>query len=411
MMESKSARLWILFVVLVFALPMGVFAQEPSAEQKKFWDSFQKSFQAGDPEKTLKFVRRNRGPAPDAFEFYFIDYAMNGAEKVDIEALKALTGHLTIALKNSYSAYKLHHYLNLPEASQESWGRAYDTYVRGFLAYTEATENDNPYKMDEAQSSFEQALKIFEYLEDKLAVADVHIRLAEVTISFEDDYESCVHYHKAMEAYNSLPERLDEMSILPPNKELVQEKLQEYLDKGYDPTKPRLEGGEPDLTAAATEDETVVVEEEGFKKAKFTLVAEDSSVEWPMKYGGMKSPDEFITPAYETGFNPLLWTKFWFDSTQAEEGQQFVPFFATEYYFYGFYGKQLNLTCVKNKFYLDIDGNKRTRMPLKASTKPTKLTIRDVEKGADGKPRQYQFFFQAQGQQEVMFGMEQNNGA
>ncbi|MBU0753901.1 MAG: hypothetical protein KJ645_02090 [Planctomycetes bacterium] len=412
MLDRKAVFSCLLIAVLIVSFPRSAVSQEPKPDERTFWENFQRHHKEEGAEEVLKFVRRNKDAGSDAFEFYFIYYALNGPDSLDAEALKALAGHLGVALKNSYQLYKFETYLGLEPGAKESWGRAWNHYVNGFLAYKEAKELDNPYKMDEAQNAFNTAHEMFAFLGDKVAEADLLLHLGETADAFKDGYTASVSYKKALDLYDSLPAKYNELPLSFPNHELIRQRLQEYLDKGYDPAKPRNEGGEPDLTTATAEVESAAAEDDGgFRRATFTLIGDDNAQSWPLKFGAMKSPDDYITPAFESGFNPLLWSKFWFNSEEAGGEQQFVPFFAMEYYYYGFFNRPLKLTNDDGTFYLDIDGEKRSRVELRATTKPTKLLIKDVEKDEEGRVLQYQFFFQSPGDKEVMFGMTQNNAA
>ena len=136
-----------------------------------------------------------------------------------------------------------------------------------------------------------------------------------------------------------------------------------------------------------------------------------------LKFNFMKGPEEFITPAFDSSYNPYTWLKVSFDAREAE-AVRYIPFglgWSREFgnaYPLDFYGKQVNLSRVKNKYYCDIAGNKKSRAVVKATTKPSRILLEDKEnKGPDGKPYKYAFFVAAPGSQEGMFGMEMNNAS
>lgn len=413
MLNSTSARIFMFFSILFLVSTIALRAQDPTPEQKKFWDDFSKVHATGDVKELLRMVRRNKEMADDAYNYYVIFYANGGLGNTLFPVLEALADQLTSTLKNSVYSYKVDYLHGLSQEEMESWARAWADYVNGYAAFTEGLEQDNPYKMDEAVILFGRAIKILEEVGDLMTAADIQMRLAEASEDvFKDPYEACLYYKKSVDQYGQLPEKHKEKLLTPINEAAVTERLQAYLDKGYDPTKARDEGGEPSAEALAAAEKGTDVTGGGssgeFKMPSFQLVTEEKD-EWKFKYATMKKPDEFFTPSFFTGYNPFLWGQIWFDSKKAPSGQQFTPYFGNMYFYLGFYGKQMNIFAKDNKFYVDVAAEKKTRSQVKASTKPTKFTITGIDNGPDGKPYKYQLFLQLLGEQEVMFSLTQNN--
>lgn len=408
MFLSRTARLFIVSFIILAAWTFTASAQEPSAGQAKFWKGFHKTYAAGDEKKTLNYIRRNKESAVETFDFYFIAFATNSATNVEEADLKALATTMQEVFKNSLYTYKVDSFLDLEPAGRQSWGNAWGMFVTGYAAFTEGKDNDNPYKTGEAMEKYEKSLEIFRYLEDHLAEIDLLVRLSECSELVQEKYRSCVFLHEAKAAIDKLPLKHNEMKMMPDNVELITTKLQEYLDKGYDPTKPQYDGGEP-TEVEVEEGGEELVDDGSLRMPSFVPVDPDAPYEeWKMSYAKMKGPDDFFTPAYFTGYNLFLWPRIWYDSGQSDSVNM-NPFYMNNVYYYGFYAKPLMLTYADDTFFVEIDGNKRTRSEVKATTKAGKLVIKDVEKGPDGKYPECQMFIQTPGEQESMFGLTVNN--
>jgi len=336
-------------------------------------------------------VRRSRDAARSTFNSV-VTILVTQKTPQDIKYLKVLAETLSTAEKTQMYNCKVKVLEGIQPEQRKNWIDAWNLYCFGDVAYQEGKSTENPYKLDEALSQFKKAVALFEETGDTITTAEVMERLAWCHDTLKDGYEACVHFLKALELFKVL-------EFTHPSKATVESKYNAYIQKKYDPTKPRDEGGEPPPEEEG-EDGSVAGAP---KTAEFKLG--DVTEEWILKYTPMKNPADFMTPGYNTGYNPLLWPTSWFDTTE-NNPMRFEPYFA---YSLTFFGQQINISKDGSKFYFDIDGNAQTRTEAKILNKPIKVVLEGTEKGADKKPYRYQFYIQAPGEQESQFGIEMNN--
>jgi len=408
MFLSRTACLFIAFVVSFVVFSLAVRAQDPSADQAKFWQGFQKTNATGDEKKLLNYIRRNKEAALDTFDFYFVAFATQSSTEVKEEEIKALALKMQDVFKNALFTYRLDSYLDFNQASRDSWGRAWNMFVSGFEAYTEGKENNNPYKTGEAMEKYEKSLEIFRFMEDLLSEADILLRLADCAELVGEKYQACVYLDDALKAFSKLPGKHNDLLINPSDLELLTTRHQGYLDQGYDPSKPQYDGGEPAM-AEEGEGTEALYDDSMLRMASFVPVNPDEPYDvWKMSYSTMKGPDDFFTPSYFTGYNHILWPRLWFDSASADSTAM-SPFYLNNVFYFGFYSKPMQLTYDDGTFFAEIDGNKKTRSEIRATTKPEKLVIRDVEKGEDKKAYECQYYIVSPSNQEAMFGLTVDN--
>lgn len=398
MWNSATIRIFILSLFLTLASFVEATGQM-TPEAQKFWMDYLKARDLNDDKESLRLVRRYKAQAVEVYDSMIIKVCGKHTE-VDVERLKMLSGDLFKAFKDKRYTHHTDYILGLSEEDCEAHSKAWNDWYYGWLAYAEGEKNKNVYKLDEAVGLFKKSMEALQPLEDYDLLGEVAMRCAMAYELMEDKYFACVYFKVSMDYMNKLPYQRGE------NNRYVESRYNHYIGLGYDPTKPRDEGGEP---PEATGEGGEGAEGEGgeagpkFKMPEFKYG--DNTINVAMKYSVMKKPGEFITPAYNTGNNIYLWARTWFDSYEAE-AMAFNPMLS---YYITFYGKQINVSRIKSKFFLDIEAKEKTRALIKATTKPTKLSLTGLDKGPDKKPYRYDIFLQTPGSQEVMFGIEMNN--
>ena len=389
----------VLLLGLVLLLCGRLDAQSLTEKGQEFWKEYQKAVELNDEKAILRMIKRNTEGARNVFDTY-VDKLTGEHESKDRADAITLAEQMDNALRTKEYNYRIMYILNLSHDDRVARYKAWQAYFGGYKKYEEGKTNKNVYTLDDALKLFDTAIEALTKIDDKVLLCEVVFRKAMCQESLEDSYLACVEFKKSMDIMSELP--YDH-----PDKAFVESQYNGYIQKGFDPTKPRDEGGapagKPGDGKGGADGEVVTPEGKVLKTAEIKRTETSESA--VLKFAMMKDPADCVTPGFNSGFNPYLWPGSWYDAREAEI-KKFEPFYS---YYVTFYGKQVNILRDGGKFYMDIDAQEKTRQVIKATTKPSKFVLQDIEKGPDGKPLKYQYFLQATGQQEVQFGMEMNN--
>ena len=411
MLHSRSVCLSVLITAAFFMFNMFAGAQELNPGAKEFLKGFRKARDLNDEKEVQRLVRRNKDEALEVYDMLINTICRQETEAL-VEEAGVLAEELTSSMRSQRYKYRLDYVLGLDQEKRSERLNGWDAYYFGWAAYTEGANNDNPYKLDEAAGLLRKSFETFEKINDLENMLQLSLRGAMCYEALKDGYQACICFKKYREISDELPfPALD--------REWVNSRYDYYISKGYDPTKPRDEGGEPAELEGESEGEGEAGEDGGAasgekKLEKPEFKQGDNSENWDLKFYSMKKPDDFVTPAFDTGYNPYLWSKCLFDSSLAEISA-FVPFGPGwtqdpgNAHKWEFYGKQINILRNGSKFYFNIGGNEKTQEEIKATSKPKITTLTGEDRGEDNKPIKYSVFLQKPGQQEAMFGLAMNN--
>ncbi|MBU0754820.1 MAG: hypothetical protein KJ645_06740 [Planctomycetes bacterium] len=364
-------------------------AQEYSPEERAFWIEYQKAIQEDDPHTASRMIRRGKEIAHRIADKLILQ-ACNEYRPVDEEMAKAFMADLFKSFKDAQYLHELDFVLSLDSEGRYKRRTAWDAYFEGHRLFNRGKDNPGSPDLQEAVKHYLKAIELVEEIGDLVLIAEVSMRCAICYETMEQAYEACVYFDNALTTMETLPYQAKDL-------EYVRYRYDHYIKLGFDPIRPKDEGGMPDdLSGVFTKEENPVT-------PNFILGKE--TISEPFAYGTMKTPFEFITPAFNTGQNSLLWPGAWFDADKNPHAL-FQPFFG---YTVGFYGKNVGISKERSSYYLDIEGNPKTLQEIKATQKVGRIELRDTEKDKEKKPYRYQFFLQIPAEEEEMFGLTIQN--
>lgn len=403
------SRFILILITIIFVLgllPWAGRAVEIYAEDKAFWDAFKKAREVDDLNEIKKLVKRSKKNAEGVVESLTTALCQKGTQD-DWDDLKILADTLEATANDSRYVHRLELLKRLTPEQRNERLIANNNYYYGNVKFQEGKTQDNIYTMAEAKEFFRKAIEGLDKIGDLELMIVICLRQGQCLQTMGEHYEACVIMKKALDTKEQLPFAIPDMKW-------CEHEFKKYTDKGYDPTKPKDEGGEPpggmgdpggesggdvggDTGAGAGTDPTAVATGTEFA---FKTVGEKET--WPLKYSAMKKPDEFVTPSFYANDNPFLWDQM---HIQGPDKMQFKPVLGGKF---DVYGKQLNCQRDNFKVTFDIDGEKSTTKVLTMKEKPQPLVLNTVENDANGKPLKYQLFVCCPGSQEVMFSLNTN---
>lgn len=379
------------------ALPFSAAAQDIYEEDRPFWDSYKKAQELEDEKEISRLVKRHKKNAEGVLESLTIRLCREEKSQ-DLDDFEMLAGLLESLMGDRRYAFRLTFIKSLTMEQRGKRIEGFNNYFYGYTKYKEGKTQDNVYILADAKELLGKSFAALLEINDAELMVEVAGRLVECLQTLEDNYEACVVLTAAKLAMEELPyEHV--------NKTWIESELQKYLEKGYDPTKPKDQGGAPpdDLTKPG-EDGGAAAEEEKRTEFSFKLTGEKTT--WDLKYYEMKKPDEFVTPTYHPGDQPILWH---YCNVQADDQGKYDLQKVT---LYGcpiiVNGKQLNVLREGVKCHFDFDAVEASKTTVTLQQKPCKLSMTTGDKAPKGKPLKYQLFVATPGSQEVIFTLNTN---
>ncbi len=403
---SRFITILITIIFVLGIVPWAGRAVEIYPEDKAFWDAFKKLREVDDLNEIKKLVKRSKKNAVGVIESLTTAICQGGTQE-DWEDFKVLSETLEITANEQRYKVRFELLKRLTPEQRNERVIANNNYYFGNLKFQEGKTQDNVYTLAEARDFYQKAIDALEKIGDYELMFEIcSAKMTPCLQAMGEHYGACVVLKRAIDAMGKLPFTL-------PDLKWCQHEYDKYIKKGYDPTKPKNEGGEPaggmgasggesggDVGGEAGKTPTDPAAKGDGVEFSFKTVGEKET--WPLKYIAMKKPDDFVTPSYYANDNPFLWDQM---HIQGPDKIQFKPVLGGKF---DVYGKQLNCQRDKFKITFDIDGEKSTIKTLTMKEKPQPLALNTVEVDANGKPLKYQIFVCHPGSQENMFSLNTN---
>jgi hypothetical protein len=375
------------FLLILSATPSP--AQDFSPEEKEMWRRYNDLKIQQLDNDALRLIRRNKEVVIRIFDKLLL-HICESYHPDDIDDAKFLVADLDKSFKDPRYAYRLNYMISLNVNERHKRLGAWNDYYYGYEAFARGEGKKCPVDLNEACRLLKRAIAPLEEIEDHELLGEICMRIAICYELLELPYEACVYFDRSMKAMANLP-------FKPGDLKYVKYRYDHFIKEGFDPTKPKDGGGMPRKTKSEEAEQLPVTE---FHFQEPAILA-------GLSYETMKHPHEFVTPAFNSAANPYLWPDAWFDANK----KWHEPFQLLYGYRVSFYGKPIHISKVRSKYFLDIDGNEKTRREIKAGMKIGKLSLVDSELGADRRPYRYQFFMQIPSDEEEMFGLVMKNTA
>lgn len=390
-MRNRVTSLLFLLIITCFLFPSTLLAQSLTQDERRFWDKYMIAKDEGDEEYAIKMIRQNKKRYHAIFEKLTIRLC-GQSDAIDEEMAKTLAEDMYTAFRDESYNYIYNYITSLDMFQRSKRQKAWDHFFNGFLQFNHGKQSNNETFFKRAIKHLSSALALTEEIEDYELMAKVAMRCAMAHAALEEHYEACTHYGKSLEAMEALP-------FQPMDHRFVEVEYDTYIRKGYDPTLPKDEGGEPlsfeDLGCNSIE-ELAPTDRPEFKDNPDLVITRCT-------FTPMKKPEQFVTSDFYTATNPLLWLETGFDANSKT--------FKELGYYWGFglsfFGKPIFISRERTTFYLDIDRDVQTQQEIQATAKVGKILLADKGRNAS----KYQFFVQTPSQEEAMFDLILNNAA
>ena len=332
------SRFIMILIGLIFVfglLPWSGRSVEIYPEDKAFWDAFQKAREVDDQNEIKKLVKRSKKNATGVLESLTTAICQKGTPD-DWENYKILAETVEATANDKRYVHRLELLKRLTPEQRNERVIANNNYYYGNLKYQEGKTQDNVYTMAEAKDFFRKAIESLEKIGDIELMTEICLRQGQCLQTMGEHYEACVILKKAIDAKAELPFSLPDMKW-------CEHEFKKYTDKGYDPAKPKHEGGEPPGGMGGASGGDVGGDTGGgdgtdpaVTGVEFSFETVGDKTTWPLKYSAMKKPDEIVTPSYYANDNPFLWDQM---HIQGPDKVQFKPAWGQKF---DIYGKQLN---------------------------------------------------------------------
>jgi hypothetical protein len=397
MLNSRS--LLILFALVLFwaALPLGVRAVDVYPEDREFWNAYKKAQELQDDKEIVRLVRRHKKSVIGVLDSLTTSLCQKEVPD-DMADFRYLADVLSATSGNKRYVNRYEFLTGLSMEKRNDRLVANNNYYYGNVKYNEGKKQDNVYTLAEAKDFYAKSCAMLDEVEDYDLLAEVAARLAQCCLTMKDDYEACKAFKMSLDA-------IEQIDFPHPDRKWCKHEYERLTKAGYDPTKPRDEGGAP-----AVEDEEGGSEEDGGAaaeepKSEFSFKEVGDKQVWPLKYAAMKKPDDYLTPTYYDGSQHFLWDQMHLQGVkQSTEMAQFKPVYCP----INIYGEQVNVKRDKLKLTFNINSNKKTERVITIKEKPQALSFTTGKTGSAGKPLKYQMFVCCPGSQEVIFSLNTN---
>jgi|GEM_PF-2864775 len=391
MRRSNPVNMLILAICVFFIVTDSLLAVEIYPEDREFWTAFKKHKELDDQREINKLIKRSRKNAEGVLESLTISLCQKemAVDLDDYEILSQLYKEITGSGKY-VSRLAFLKRLTMEQRNERILG--YNDYYYGNLKFTEGKTQDNVYTLAEAKDFYTKSIERLQKIGDMELISAVASIQAQCCQVMKDHYEACKALKTALDA-------MEQLEFIHPDKKWARHEYDKYIAKGYDPTKPRDEGGEP-TDAEPKEGEEGAAPQEG-DMPEFQFTESGEKTEWPLKFYAMKKFDEFRTPSFHTHERPLLWDQAYL---QGNGPMQFKPNLCP----INIFGRQVNVVRNRIKLTFDIDAVEKTRQELTMKEKPQPLLLKTLETDAKGRALKYQLFVCHPGSQETVFSLSTN---